>query len=188
MSCGITHSRSQELIDAAYGFAAEAHNKRPREEKNRWRKYTGEPYIVHPVAVARIVASVTDDCNAICAALLHDVIEDTFTTYEDLISVDNGFGSSIADLVVETSRVSKPEDGNRAIRKAIDREHYAKASPLGQTIKIADFIDNQSSIVEYDPGFAITYMAEQRELVTRLVKGDEILYHKAIEILEEYYK
>jgi len=81
---GITHGRSQGLIDFAYRYAEEAH-------KGQVRKYTGEPYINHPVAVARIVAGVTDDCEMICAALLHDVIEDCGKTWQDLVDV--GFGA-----------------------------------------------------------------------------------------------
>lgn len=176
---GITHSRSQGLIDAAYQFAKAAHG-------DQKRKYTGEPYIGHPVAVARIVAAVTDDCEMICAALLHDVLEDTSATYDDLVS--SGFGHSIASLVLELTDISKPEDGNRAARKALDRAHIARASDRAQTVKLADLIDNAGSITKYDPHFARVYMREKGLLLTVLTKGDESLRDRAFGIVESYYK
>ena len=174
---GITHTRSQSLIDFAYEFAKKAHGMQER-------KYTGEPYITHPVAVAQLVASVTDDCEKICAALLHDVVEDTPVTYEQLIDI--GFMWPIADLVLELSDVSKPEDGNRAIRKALDREHLAKASVRGKTVKLADMIHNSESILEYDPGFAKIYMKEMDLLLEVLTEGDPYLYIQAVHIVKNY--
>lgn len=176
---GITHSRSQGLIDAAYRFAKEAHG-------DQKRKYTGEPYIGHPVAVARIVASVTDDCEMICAALLHDVLEDTDASYMDIVNA--GFGASIANLVMELTDVSTPEDGNRAARKTLDREHIARASDRAQTVKLADLIDNAGSITQYDPDFARVYMREKGLLMTVLTRGDESLQDRAFEIIEAYYQ
>ena len=147
------------------------------------RKYTKEPYIVHPEEVAYAVSLVTRDEDVIAAAWLHDTIEDTHVTYEALLS---DFGKRIADLVLEVTDVSKPGDGNRAVRKAMDREHLAKASPEGQTIKLADLISNTSSITEYDPGFAKVYLAEKRALMSVLTKGDKTLYDRCIAILEEH--
>jgi (p)ppGpp synthase/HD superfamily hydrolase len=117
--------------------------------------------------------------------LLHDVIEDTDRTYEDIR--DAGFGFPVADLVREVSDISTSADGNRAVRKAIDRDHLAKASPGGQTIKLADLIHNTSSICKYDPKFATVYMAEKRELLKVLTKGNAILYGKAQSLIEKYY-
>ncbi len=177
MSHGIKHKRSQALINFAYKFAKEAHG----EQK---RKYTGEPYINHPVAVAKIVTIVTDDCEIICAALLHDVIEDTEVTYEEIKSE---FWHSIADLVLAVSDVSVPEDGNRSVRKAIDRDHLSKASNRAKTIKLADLIDNSSSITRYDPGFARVYMNEKAALLDVLKEGDHTLYKQALKIVANYY-
>jgi (p)ppGpp synthase/HD superfamily hydrolase len=173
---GIVAPRSQELVDFAFRYAETAHIAQKR-------KYTGEPYINHSVAVARLVASVTTDVNAICAAFLHDVIEDCGVSRDDLINA--GFGSPVADLVCEVSDVSRPEDGNRSTRKAMDRDHYAKASPLGQTIKISDLIDNADSIFEHDPDFARVYAHEMRALLDRLVLGDRSLWDIADAILKE---
>lgn len=177
---GIVHSRSQGLIDAAYRFAKEAHG-------DQKRKYTGEPYIVHPVAVAKIVASVTEDCAMIAAALLHDVIEDTPVTFEELSKPEHGFMYPVAHLVLELSDVSKPEDGNRAIRKKIDLDHLSGVSPRAKTIKLADLIHNTSSICKYDPGFARLYMAEKRALLGVLTEGNMILHNAASQLVEDYY-
>lgn len=175
---GIKHSRSQQLIDFACVFAAKAHG----EQK---RKYTGEPYIVHPIEVAQIVASVTDDCEAICAAFLHDVVEDTPVTLQQIS--DAGFGPTIAKLVEELTDVSQPSDGNRATRKRIDREHLAKASPRAQTVKLADLISNSRGIIKNDPNFAPTYMHEKRLLLNELIWGDGTLYAEACQIVDDYF-
>ena len=175
----ITHKRSQGLINAAYLYAKEAHG-------DQKRKYTDEPYIVHPVAVARLVASVTEDCEMISAALLHDVIEDTPKTFDDIR--DSGFGYSIATLVDELTDASKPSDGNRECRKQIDREHTAKASANAKTIKLADLIDNTSSIVECDPNFAKTYMREKQLLLGVLQEGNPKLLEMATIQVDDYYK
>lgn len=133
------------------------------------RKYTGEDYIVHPIAVAEIVATVSDDPRMKAAALLHDVVEDTAVTLDH---IRHHFGDWIADRVEELTDVSKPEDGNRKARKALDREHSAAASAEGQTIKVADLIDNTRSIVAHDPDFAVRYMREKRALLDVLTKAD----------------
>lgn len=176
---GIKHSRSQMLIDYACRYAQAAHG-------DQKRKYTGEPYITHPIAVARIVADVTDDCEMIAAAFLHDVIEDTHVTPEDLIR--DGFGGGVARLVVQLTNVSKPSDGNRKIRKALDRGALAYVPPRAKTIKLADLIHNSESIVQYDPAFAKVYMAEKVELLRVLKDGDARLYKKAEGIVRKYYE
>jgi len=175
----IIYPRSQDLIDFAYRYAKEAHG-------DQRRKYTGEPYMHHPVAVAHIVMETNPDCDMVCAALLHDVIEDTDRTYEDIR--DAGFMCQIADLVLELSDVSRPEDGNRETRKAMDREHLTGISNRGKTIKLADLIHNSESITAYDPNFAKVYMAEKRLLLDVLKGGDEMLMRKARSIVDDYYE
>ena len=80
--------------------------------------------------------------------------------------------------------VSRPEDGNRAARKTLDREHIAKASPQAKTIKIADLIDNSRSIMAHDPQFARVYLAEKRLLLDVLTEGDPTLYAMARRIVD----
>jgi len=122
----------------------------------------------------------------ICAALLHDTIEDTQVTYEDIRDV--GFGHPIANLVRELTDVSKPEDGNRAYRKMLDRHHLANISSRGQTVKLADLIHNTVSICRYDPGFAKTYMREKALLLDVLTKGEPVLHKRARDQVTDYYE
>jgi (p)ppGpp synthase/HD superfamily hydrolase len=148
------------------------------------RKYTDEPYIVHPLAVWAIVVGVTDDDEMAAAALLHDVIEDTsVTTYQ----LEYFFSDRVVQLVRELTDVSKPEDGNRKFRKDMDRKHTAKASPDAKTVKLADLIDNSHSILEHDEHFAKVYMREKAALLEVLKEGDETLYRRAKEIVDNYF-
>ena len=141
------------------------------------RKYTGEPYIVHPAEVASIVASVPGSTpDMVAAAWLHDVVEDTGCTFTD---IHMAFGIDIATLVGWLTDVSRPEDGKRAVRKAIDRAHTAQAPAEAQTIKLADLISNSRSIMQHDPGFAKTYLEEKRLLLEVLTKGDPELHARA---------
>jgi len=177
MKHGIVSNRSQELIDFACRYAAEAHG-------DQKRKYTGEPYIVHPIAVAQTVASVTYDCNMISAAFLHDVIEDTDKTYEDIY--DAGFMYEISEYVLGMTDISVPSDGNRAARKALDREHLAEQGSQVHTIKLADLIDNSKSILAYGGKFAPIYIEEKKLLLRVLTKGDVSLQEKASDIVKSY--
>lgn len=149
------------------------------------RKYTGEPYMVHPREVAAIVASLPQcslDTSVIAAALLHDTVEDTDCP---LSLIEEEFGADIAEMVEWLTDVSKPEDGNRAARKAIDREHVAKAPSWVQTIKLADLISNTSTITRYDPEFAKVYLAEKRELLKVLTRGNPTLHAVATALAKE---
>ena len=89
--------------------------------------------------------------------------------------------------MLEVTDVSKKEDGNRAVRKHIDLMHLANASPEGQTIKLADLIDNTESITKYDPGFAYKYMREKRDLLQVLTRGDYRLYEIASKTVADYF-
>jgi len=147
------------------------------------RKYTGEPYIVHPIAVAGLLRKhgITN-VDVLAAALLHDVLEDTELGHQDVIDATN---REIATLVWELTDTSTPEDGNRETRKAADRKRLSFASPEAQSIKLADLIDNTKSIVAHDPGFAKIYLREKEALLKVLTKGCHGLYLEAKESLEE---
>lgn len=85
-----------KLIMRAYNYAKENHGDQLRK--------SGEPYIIHPVQVAYTLAELELDDATICAALLHDVVEDTTVTHQDLI---NEFGTEIADMVEGVTKLSK---------------------------------------------------------------------------------
>lgn len=162
-----------DLIEHAALFAANAHG-----AINQRRKYTNEPYIVHPAAVAKIVQSVAHTPEMVAAAFLHDTVEDTEVT---LTEIEVAFGAEVRKLVYWLTDISQPEDGNRATRKAIDRDHIALAPAEAQTIKLADLIDNTETIVAHDPDFAVVYLKEKARLLEVMTKGDRILHARAME-------
>lgn len=143
------------------------------------RKYTGEPYVHHCGNVAALVESVDGSPDMICAAWLHDTLEDTDTLIAELVSL---FGSSITCLVHELTDHFTGV-GNRAIRKVKECERLAGISAEGQTIKLADLIDNTSSIVDNDPKFAKVYLKEKAALLKVLRNGDQRLLIQAQEIV-----
>ena len=165
------------MVQRAIWFATQAH-------AGQTRKYTGEPYVNHPVEVMQLVSTVTDDPDILAAAVLHDVVEDTPAT---IMNIKIGFNRRVAELVDDLTDVSKPEDGNRATRKELDRQHTAKASPDAKTIKLADLISNSRSIVKDDPNFAKVYMKEKAALLEVLTEGNTILFKQASDIVASYY-
>jgi len=167
----------ENVVAKALDFATKAHG-------NQVRKYTGEPYTNHLVEVMNIVRTVKSDDSMLAAALLHDTIEDTSVTEAD---VKKEFGDRIAQLVVELTDISKPEDGNRATRKAMDRDKLAKVSDDAQTIKLADLISNGKDIAINDPKFAKVFLNEKRQLLEVLDRGDSALMKKAKNILDTYF-
>ncbi len=160
------------LEQKAKAFATKCH-----EDIKQVRKYTGEPYINHPAAVVEIVRSVPHTEAMLCAAWLHDTVEDTNATIDD---IEREFGAEVAELVESLTDVSEPMDGNRERRKAIDRDHTSKASPQAKTIKLADLIDNTKTIVAFDPKFAKVYLGEKKLLLTVLREGDKTLFDLAM--------
>ena len=161
------------IIQNARRLASDAH-----ESIKQKRKYTNEPYIHHPERVAQLVASVEHDHNMIAAAWLHDVIEDVYPINNEydihLIATETNY--HVARLVIELTDVSKPEDGNRAARKAIDRQKLAAASDKAKTIKLADLIDNTRDICTHDKKFAKIYLEEKALLLPLLTRGNNVLY------------
>lgn len=163
------------LEQRACDFATKAH-----ERVKQKRKYTEDPYIVHPMAVAETVRSVPHDEEMLAAAWLHDTVEDTGVLLKD---IEAEFGPGVASLVEQLTDVSKPGDGDRKARKEVDRNHTAKASSRAKTIKLADLIDNGKSIVKHDAEFAIVYLEEKRLLLEVLNEGDVTLWWKAHDIV-----
>ena len=167
------------LISKAKTFAFAAHN-----AIGQRRKYTDEPYTTHLERVATLVASVVDDEAMIAAAYLHDTVEDTAVTMTD---ITEAFGPDVAYLVTYLTDVSKPEDGNRATRKKLDREHIAKGDERVHTIKLADLIDNSESIQAHDPRFAQVYMAEKKLLLEALADGHPELLRRAQAVVDGWF-
>ena len=91
----VSKKADTKLIMKAYNLAAEKHKDQKRG--------SGEPYIIHPLNVAYILASIGMDDNTLCAALLHDVVEDTDVTQKDLTDL---FGQEISDMVAGVTKLS----------------------------------------------------------------------------------
>ena len=87
-----------KLIIKAVQFAIKAH-------EGQTRKYTGEPYVVHPMAVARTLEVNGMDGDTIAAALLHDVVEDTDVTAKDIM---REFGTEISNIVIGVTNPARP--------------------------------------------------------------------------------
>lgn len=169
------------MVDRAFIFAMAAH-----AAVGQKRKYTGEDYFNHPVEVVEILGGIKyvpesmDVEETIVAALLHDCVEDTQVSIE---LIQSEFGMEVAALVAGLTDISKPEDGNRATRKEIDRQHTAKQSPACKTIKLADLISNSKSILQHDKEFAKVYLKEKQLLLEVLKEGDADLWNTANEIV-----
>jgi (p)ppGpp synthase/HD superfamily hydrolase len=133
------------------------------------RKYTGEGYVTHPMAVAEMLLEYgIEDPEMHAAALLHDVVEDTELTVED---VEKEFDWKVAVLVNQLTKLVLP-GVPRAKRKEIEALRLAKASAAVQTIKYADLLHNHESIVVHDPKFARVFLREARVLHDVMEDGD----------------
>jgi len=119
----------------ATAFAAEKHSSQRRKNK------TQNPYIEHPIRVANLVAIETDNVIALSAALLHDTIEDTDTTAEEIYE---NFGGDVMNLVLA---VSDDKRLPKAERKRLQVEHAKTAPTLAKLIKMADALDNMRGLV-----------------------------------------
>ena len=133
------HRKKVELITKAFNFARQAHK--------GVRRHSGEPYIMHPLAVARIVcAEISLGSTSICAALLHDVVEDTDYTVED---IRNLFGEKIAMIVDGLTKISGGVFGMQASEQA---ENFKKLLLTMSEdirvilIKIADRLHNMRTL------------------------------------------
>lgn len=168
----------EQLVKAAQHFATQAHT-----QINHLRKYTKQPYQVHLKRVAQAVSEVTDDPEIIAAAWLHDTVEDTPATFED---IEIKFGARVVQFVFDLTDVSRPGDGSRAQRKAVDREHLSQASSAAKTIKLADLIDNCTDICKHDERFGRVFVAEMQQLLPHLVDGDNRLYERAERLCKKW--
>ena len=129
------------LVLSCLAFAAHKHRDQRRKDEE------ASPYINHPIAVANVLANeghVHDDA-VICAALLHDTIEDTETTPEEL---RKAFGNEIADIVLEVSDDKSLPKGER---KRLQIEHARSLSDKAKLVKLADKISNLRDISQQPP-------------------------------------
>ncbi len=117
-----------------------------KHRDQRRKDHESSPYINHPIAVASLLAQhgVTDP-TALLAAILHDTIEDTATTRDELVA---GFGEEVAACVCE---VTDDKSLPKARRKELQVEHAAHLSSSAKLVKLADKICNVRDIVDSPP-------------------------------------
>lgn len=164
-------------VDDARDFAVAAHGA-------AGQLYNRLPYRVHLEEVVALLEGVTNDPAMRAAGWLHDSLEDLpeQVTFETL---STRFGVETAELVREVSKVSRPSDGNRAVRVAKDLEHYSRASPRGKTVKLADVTANLRRVKDLPLSFARVYVLEKATLVDRLRGGDPALLAAALVALKD---
>ena len=126
--------REAYKIDKAKAWALEKH-------KLQWRKFAGEPYSSHPIRVAETVKKYTRNADIIAAAYLHDTVEDTKTSYEE---IDAAFGPKVSKIVKELTTI--PEDLEKVGKTAYLIKKMNAMSPEALLIKMADRLDNLSDL------------------------------------------
>ena len=140
-----------------------------RAHDGQRRDFVDVPYVLHPIRVVSILRDSGFRASVLIAGLLHDVVEDSEVTLEEIINL---FGNDVANLVMWVSRISTLDDGDRATRKKIDRFHYSAGPAEAQSIKLADIIDNTSNVhLRAPPEFAKKYLGEQLALINELTLG-----------------
>ena len=140
---GYNISADLKLVEAAYSYAREHHGAQLRRD--------GTPYITHPIQVAQIVAEMRLDSESILAALLHDCIEDTDSTYEDIAK---RFGVTVADIVDGVTKLTRvkystmEEEQMENLRKML----FAMSRDIRVIlIKIADRLHNMRTMEYQTP-------------------------------------
>ena len=127
-----------EKLNKAYNFAVKAHENQKRD--------SGDPYSIHPIAVANILTELKLDSATIATGLLHDTIEDTHATYE---TIKNEFGQEVADLVDGVTKISVFENQATSTSKAENFRKLILATSKDirvLLVKIADRLHNMRTI------------------------------------------
>ena len=158
------------LIMKAYKYAVENHGSQVR--------MSGEPYMIHPLNVAYILSELGMDDETICAALLHDVVEDTSKTHDDIVNV---FGEEIAEMVAGVTKLSKLRYETIEERQV---ENYRKMFlAMGKDIrviliKLADRLHNMRTLKFLKRDRQIANAKETMELYAPLANRLRNLFFK----------
>ncbi|ALI99728.1 HD domain-containing protein [Rufibacter tibetensis] len=164
-----------DLEQKAWKFAVTAHGEQRR-------KYHNEPYVKHLERVAQTVMAYGGTTGMVMAALLHDVLEDTPVTEEEVQSFLEEVCQEtivkpaevlqmVVDLTDQFTKQNAPGH-NRKRRKQMEVERLSQISSRAQTIKLADIIDNTRDIIAQDISFARVYIPEIVALLEVLKKGE----------------
>ena len=150
------------LLLKALAFAAHKHRDQRRKDAE------SSPYINHPIALADVLVNEggVTDVEVLCAALLHDTVEDTATTHEELL---NAFGSRVARIVAE---VTDDNSLPKADRKRLQVEHAASLSREAKLVKLADKICNLRDVAGRPPAkWDLERRREYFDWAKRVVEG-----------------
>jgi len=167
-----------DLIVRAAKIAKRAH-------EGQVRKYRPRPYILHPARVAARTTLLTHvSAEEVAAAWLHDVVEDTSYTSDDLLG--EGIPERSVQIVVELTNPSKQQpDWPRAKRKQMDLDHLRTVSLEAKRIKLIDRTDNLRDIQDAKPDFQSLYVAESLLLVKCLTGVSAELEEELFAAIEE---
>ena len=138
LSASAANTYDMDKIEKAYKFAEKAHGDQ--------RRVSGIPYILHPVSVACIVAELGMDTDSVCGALLHDTVEDTGVTLEEVTKL---FGADVAKLIDGVTKISKIPYSTREQQQAenIRKMLIAMADDIRVIIiKLADRLHNMRTM------------------------------------------
>ncbi|RKZ10846.1 hypothetical protein DRQ25_01690 [Candidatus Fermentibacteria bacterium] len=174
----------QDLLQQAFLFAKKAHT-------GQERKFTGNPYITHPEGVAKILTRYVSDAKMIAAAYLHDTVEDTDTTIDELEVL---FGTTVAELVGELTS-SKDYKAQGLTKKEYMASEFNGMSPKAFTIKLCDRLHNILDTIrkETSLSFIKWYWKETTYVFRNLERpheADDIQLHlmATIEIILDHIK
>ena len=132
----------EALLNKAYVFSVQAHGKQLR--------HSGDPYYAHPIEVAGILAGLKMDTASVCTALLHDVLEDTPTTYDEMAEM---FGPEIAELVQGVTKLSQLELSGEVSKQAENFQKFVLAMSKDLRVllvKLCDRLHNMRTL-QYHP-------------------------------------
>ena len=149
-----------ELIERAYKFAEWSHREQMRK--------SGDPYFIHPAGVAGIIAELRLDTASICAGLLHDVVEDTQATIEE---IKGSFGAEVASIIDGVTKLGKINFTSREDRQAesFRKMVVAMAQDLRVLlIKLCDRLDNMRTLEHMKPDSQERISRETREIYAPL--------------------
>ena len=150
------------LLLKALAFSAHKHRDQRRKDAE------ASPYINHPIALADVLVNEGGvvDIEVLCAALLHDTVEDTDTSHRELA---NAFGSRVARIVAE---VTDDKSLAREERKRLQVAHAAHLSPEAKLVKLADKICNLRDVADHPPAsWDLPRLREYHDWAKQVVDG-----------------
>lgn len=144
MDADTQFSRYSALVQKAWRFAEEKHAQQER-------KFSGGRYFEHPLRVFKTVSEITRDDDTLAAALLHDVVEDTGVTPDE---IRREFSPGVAALVEALTKREPPDDD-------LEVERLRAAPGKAKLIKVADIMDNTRDLAKTEPAFALRYLPKK---------------------------